>query len=95
MRFHHWIEFFSTSATDWHSLNGELVAESFGGHLRLTAAVDRVGHVALRTQLRGVDSLSRIGKQKTLSLQKSVNWQHRGSGKRVPMRPGSKYLRVP
>lgn len=56
VRFHQWAEFFATLASDWHSLSGELEHESLEGHLRLTATVDRLGHVTLRVRLCGGSS---------------------------------------
>jgi hypothetical protein len=56
VRVHQWAEFFNTLASDWHSVTGELECESLEGHLRITATVDRLGHVALRVRLRGVAS---------------------------------------
>jgi hypothetical protein len=56
VRLHQWADFFSTLASDWHSLPGQLELESLEGHLRLTATVDRLGHVAIRVRLRGVTS---------------------------------------
>ena len=56
VRLGHWAEFFATLASTWHSLSGPLDIESLEGHVRLSAAVDRQGHVSLSVRLRGVDS---------------------------------------
>jgi len=56
VRLHQWAEFFSTLASAWHSLPGELEHESLEGHVRIAATIDRLGHVALRVRLRGVTS---------------------------------------
>ena len=51
VRLNQWTEFFNTLASDWHSLPAAFECESLEGHIRITATVDRLGHVALKVRL--------------------------------------------
>jgi hypothetical protein len=48
-----WTELFERIATDWRGWDGQRTVETLEGQLRLLCTADRLGHVALRVEMRG------------------------------------------
>ena len=64
-----WSRFFASLAREWEGWQGEKTHESLEYHLRISATMDSVGHVALRVTLRGDVSENNWRAEDTLFLE--------------------------
>jgi hypothetical protein len=64
-----WAEFFAGLARDWRGWDGERAVESLEGQLKVSCTADRLGHLALRVEMRGDPSGSDWRAIDTISLE--------------------------
>jgi len=50
-----WTDFFRKLSQEWRGWEGVRVIESLEAHIRLEASMDSLGHVRVKTILRGID----------------------------------------